>query len=467
MKDLLFTVDDTIKNYNMIKMNDGIVIGVSGGPDSMCLLHILIRLKEKYNLSIFATHLNHQFRGKEADKDAAYVEDICRKWGIPVYVKKIDVAAYAKKVGVSDEEAGRIIRYNHYEEILNVEKANKIAVAHNLNDHIETIFINMIRGSGIEGLKGIEAVRDNIIRPIIAVERKDIEKYCIDNEIDYRVDKTNLEPIYGRNKIRIELIPYIEENLNPNIIATLNRLSNIASIENDYIDIQTKKAFAKMAICFKNSVKYSIIRLNDLHPAIIRRVIRMGLEKLLGSLKGIEYKHIEEIISLTKLKTGATVMLPGNITAYISYENLIIKNNIDKEPESFCYKLQQDKDNTIEPLNIIVSISRLKISEIGSLNKNPNEIYIDRDRIIGDLVIRNRVPGDTFSPIGLKGKKKLKDFFIDEKIPKEERGNILILADNVEIIWVVDRRISEKYKITDNTKDVIGIKVLRRTTNDE
>jgi len=467
VKDLPQEVEKTISKYNMIKMKDVIVVGVSGGADSMCLLHILIRLKEKYNLSVFATHLNHQFRGEEADKDAAYVEDICKQWGIPVYVKKFDVPAYAKEIGVSDEEAGRIIRYSHYEEILNKENADKIAVAHNLNDHIETIFINMIRGSGIEGLKGIEAVRKNIIRPLIKTERIDIEKYCMNNGIDYRIDKTNLEPIYGRNKIRIELIPYIEDNLNSNIMATLNRLSDIISAENDYIDIQAQKAFTETAKCFKNSVKYSIIRLNNLHPALKRRVIRTGLKKLLGSLKGIEYKHVEEIVFLTKAKTGATVMLPGNITAYISYENLIIKHNIEKVTGLFCYKLQRNKDNIIAPLNITVNVAELKIDEIVSLSKKLDEIYIDEAKIVGDLVIRNRIPGDIFSPIGLKGSKKLKDFFIDEKIPKEERGNILILADDVDIIWVIDKRIGEKYKITNNTKDVIKIKVLRRATNGE
>lgn len=467
MNDLLYKVENIINKHGMINMDDIIVAGVSGGPDSMCMLHILIKLKKKYNLSIFAAHLNHQFRGKEADNDAIYVRNICHEWGIPVFIKVFDVPAYAKETGLSAEEAGRDIRYQLYEEVVNKVGAKKIAVAHNMNDHIETIFINLIRGSGIEGLKGIEAVREKIIRPLINIERDEIEEYCKVNGIIPRIDRTNLEPIYGRNKIRLELIPYIKKNFNPNIMATLSRFSDIASIENDFMDIESQNAFLEVARCFENNIKYSIIKLDNLHPALKRRVIRIGLEKLLGSLKGIEYKHMEEITSITKCKTGAAVILPNNAIAYVSYENLILKYNIEKEIDKFCYKLKLNDENNISPLNMVVSLKTLTVDEIISLKKSSYEVYIDKENIEGDLVIRNRVDGDVFSPIGLKGSKKLKEYFIDEKIPREERDSIPLIADENEIIWVIGKRISEKYKITKNTKDLIKIKILRGPIDEE
>ena len=181
-----------------------------------------MELKEKWGLNIYAAHLNHQFRGKDADEDAIYVENICKEWGIQIYVKTFNVPAYAEEKGLSSEEAGREIRYKLFYEVAQKVNANKIAIAHNMNDNAETVLMNLFRGSGIEGLKGIEAVRDNIIRPLINVRRDEIEYYCEEKKLNPRIDKTNLEPIYIRNRIRLELIPYIEKHFNSNIMSTYN-----------------------------------------------------------------------------------------------------------------------------------------------------------------------------------------------------------------------------------------------------
>ena len=467
MRDLKIKVLETISKYKMIKPGDKIVAGISGGPDSMCMLHLLDRLKKDFNLSIFAAHLNHQFRGREADKDAYYVKDICNKWGIPSFIKVFDVAAYAKDIGVSDEEAGRNIRYQLYDDVARKVGANKIAVAHNLNDNVETVFMNIIRGSGIDGLKGIEAVRDNIIRPLINIDRADIEKYCKEEGIVPRIDKTNLEPIYGRNKIRLELLPYIENNFNSNIINTISRFSDIVSAENEYIALKSQKAFKTLARSFKNQVKYSIIKLDKLHPALKRRIIRIGIEKLLGSLKSIEFRHIEEIISLTKCKTGAAVMLPNNIIAYVSYENLILRYGKVNTSKRYCHCLEDNTSDFIPAIDMEIHVRKINTKDFKGFSHCTHEAYIDKDKIKGSLVIRNRVAGDVFSPIGLKGSKKLKEYFIDEKIPREERDLMPLIADEREIIWVIGKRISENYKITPNTKNIIHIRVLRRQTNEE
>lgn len=234
MRDLSLVVEDTIKKYNMLNHGDSIVVGLSGGPDSMCLLHVLMGLKEAWGLKIYAAHLNHQFRGRDADEDALYVKKKCEEWGIEVFIQVFNVPAYAKEKGLSSEEAGREIRYKLFYEVAHKVGANKIAIAHNMNDNAETVLMNLFRGSGIEGLKGIEATRGEIIRPLINVRRDEIEAYCHEKKLNPRIDKTNLEPIYGRNKVRLELIPYIEKHFNGNIMSTLQRLSDIVTIENGF-----------------------------------------------------------------------------------------------------------------------------------------------------------------------------------------------------------------------------------------
>ena len=220
---------ETIKKYNLIKENDSIVIGVSGGPDSICLLHVLSELKKELNFKIYVAHINHMLR-EEADEETEYVKEFCRNLGIECYIKRIDVVEIANNLKRGTEETGRQIRYEFFNEILEKTSSNKIATAHNNNDKVETILMNILRGSGLSGLKGIEAIRDEkFIRPLIETSREEIEKYCVDNNLNPRIDKTNNENIYTRNKVRNVVIPYIKQEFNPNILKTINRLSEVAT----------------------------------------------------------------------------------------------------------------------------------------------------------------------------------------------------------------------------------------------
>lgn len=461
MRDLPSVVEETIKKYNMLKYGDCVVVGLSGGPDSMCLLHILMELRKTWGLKIFAAHLNHQFRGKEADEDALYVKKKCEEWGIDVFVQVFNVPAFAKEKGLSSEEAGREIRYKLFYEVAEKVRANKIAIAHNMNDNAETVLMNLFRGSGIEGLKGIEAKRGQIIRPLINVRRNEIEAYCREKDLNPRIDKTNLQPIYGRNKIRLELIPYIEKNFNSNIMSTLQRLSDIVTIENDFLNEEAEKELLKIAIIGENSIEYNINKMHDIHPALLRRVIRIGIEKLTGSLKGIEYRNIESVVDLLTKGTGAAAMLPQNIKAYISYNKLILSINTKPENYKYYLELENDKDNIAQYFDFTIRLTTVEASKITDIKKDKYKVYIDKDKVKQKLVLRNRFDGDVFSPIGLKGSKKLKEYFIDEKIPKEERDKILLIADGKEIVWVLGRRLSEKYKITKDTKEAIIINVIK------
>lgn len=457
MKDFIDNVKAVILKHNLLSKDDKVVVGVSGGADSLCLLHVLNSIKNEIGIEIFAVHLNHQFRGAEADADAEFVEDICRRWEIPYKIASVDVPAYARQHGLSPEEAGREIRYKLFRDVKKIINANKIAVAQNLNDNVETILMRIFRGTGLEGLKGIDISIDEIIRPLLETDRASIEEYCRQNNLEPRVDKTNLQPVYSRNKIRLELIPYLKESFNPNLNEGIVRLSQIIKEENDYLEQQANKLMNNIVKIEEQRLLIKIDDLIELHQAMQKRLLRKAVEQLADTLNGFEYKHFQGIIELLDKGTGAALELPKNIKAYISYENLILTKKLENEHKKYYYKLKYDYENKIDELGIVVSIKLINHASMSMLQKHTNTIYIDADKVMQGLVLRNRQQGDMFSPIGMLGSKKLKDYFIDKKIPREKRDEIFLLADGNEIVWIIGGLISEKYKITTQTEKVIVI----------
>ena len=471
MKTLANKAKATMLKYNMIQKGDSIVVGISGGADSVCLLHLLKSISEEYAIKLYGVHLNHMFRGAEADADALYVEEFCKALNIPSFIRVFDVPAYARQKGLSSEEAGREVRYKLFYEILNKVGATKIAVAQNLNDHAETILMRFMRGTGAEGLTGIDAVRGEIIRPLIEVERREIEEYCSCNFLEPRLDKTNLEPIYSRNKVRLELLPYIQDNFNPNIMNSLVRLADILRDENDFLERLTQKEFEKLAQSRENEIVFNIEEISKLDPAIRKRLIRLGILRLAGSLTGYDYRNIENVLELRSRNTGAAVVLPRGLKAYVSYQNLILAKHIEKKDEKWYYNLITEGVNKIEQLNAIIQIHRIKKEDIAqntfsSTNKQRalnsfNTVYIDEDKINDGLTFRNRREGDRFSPVGMKGSKKLKDYFIDEKVPKADRDSVELIADGSEIVWIIGKRLSEKYRLTNETRHVLQMNITK------
>ena len=306
---------NTIKKYNLIENGDSIVIGVSGGPDSICLLSILNELKEELNFKIYVAHINHMIR-KEADEETEYVKDFCKKIGIECFAKKIDVVSIAKQEKRGTEETGREKRYEFFEEIMKKTNSNKIATAHNNNDKIETIIMNILRGSGTNGLKGIEPIRDGkFIRPLIEIERNEIEDYCLKNNLNPRIDKSNNENIYTRNKIRNIIIPYLKHEFNPNIIKTLNRLSDVSTEESEYMEKITKESFNDIFIekdttTFPSSIALNLKKFNTLELVIKRRIILYTINMVLGSTEGVEKINIDDIIKLANKNIGNKYLTP-------------------------------------------------------------------------------------------------------------------------------------------------------------
>lgn len=315
---------ETIKKYNLIQKQDKLVIGVSGGPDSMALLHILLTLKEKKQIppcTLLVAHVNHMLR-EEAQEEADYVENFCSLHEIPCFIKKANVGELAKKEKIGTEEMGRKIRYDFFEEIAEKEKAQKIVTAHHASDNAETVLMNIIRGSGTTGLKGIDPIRKKkenqfFIRPLINCTKEEINQYCKEQNLQPKIDKSNQENTYTRNKVRNILIPMIEKEWNPNIVVALNRLSELARQENEYLENQTVKAYEnilleeKLGQEEKNSIILSLKKWKVQDFVIKSRVIRYTINKLLGTAKDIEKIHIEDIIKLCEKNVGNKYLVPN------------------------------------------------------------------------------------------------------------------------------------------------------------
>ncbi|GAA0123892.1 MAG: tRNA lysidine(34) synthetase TilS [Clostridium argentinense] len=447
----------TIAENNMVDNGDRIIIALSGGPDSITLLHILHTLRNKLNITIYAAHVNHLLRGEDAYKDEENCKKYCEKLGIPCFIKRVDINELAKMKNVSHELAGREARYAFFQELMEKHNCNKIAIAHNLNDQAETILMRMMRGAGIEGLIGIRPVRDDIfIRPLIEITRKEIEEYCERNNLPAAIDKTNFENIYARNKIRLELIPYMENNFNKDIIHTLNRMSNIIKEDNEYLEEVSDEIFKKYyyrkddrVIIYKGAFKE--------HKAIVTRVLRKAIFQIKGDLCNIENSHIIDIIKLYNQNTGKTIMLPDGLMVDNVYKDIHIYKETKNQNIDFYEKIPVDGDFYCEKLQ--VKIVTKVFSRNNDINLKSSEMvkYFDFDKVKDNIILRYRKDGDRFTSLGMKGSKKLKDLFIDFKIPRHERDTIPLICFGNEIGWIVGYRISDKFKIDNNTKTILQI----------
>lgn len=324
---------ETIKKYNLIENGDKIVLGVSGGPDSIAMLNILNNIKndKKIDLSfdIIVAHINHMIR-EEAIEDEKYVKEYCQKKDIEFYSKSIDVQKLANNNKIGTEEAGRMVRYDFFDEILEQTNSNKVAIAHNKNDKAETIIMNLIRGSGISGLKGIEEKREKYIRPLIECDREQIEKYCEEQKLNPRIDKTNFENEYTRNKIRNIMIPYVKQEFNPNIIDTLNRLAELVREEEEYIEKQVEIVYKNLVIEEKEKqIILDLKEFNKQEKVIKSRLVLYTITRLFNTAKGIEKIHIEDIIKLCSNNVGNKYLTPNkNIKVLVKNHNIYFLNQI-------------------------------------------------------------------------------------------------------------------------------------------
>ena len=320
----------TIQKYKLIESGDKIVIAVSGGPDSMCLLDVLRKLKEKLKIEIVVAHVNHSIR-EEADSETLYIKDYCKKHDIEIYIKKENVIELAKIDKIGLEEEGRKVRYKFFDEVLEKANANKIAIAHNMNDKAETVLMNIIRGSGSLGLKGIEPKRDEkYIRPLIEIQRDEIEEYCEKNKLDPKHDKSNDDNTYTRNRVRNVLIPFLKENFNPNIINGINKLSIIMTEEQNYLEKIVNNIYNDVIIEEKTkAIVLDLKKFNEEDVYIRKRLLFLAINKLFNNTKNIEKIHIDDIIKLCKRNIGNKYLTPNkNTKVYINKGKIFIIDTI-------------------------------------------------------------------------------------------------------------------------------------------
>lgn len=449
-------VKQNILEKNLIEPGDNVLIGLSGGPDSVFLFHNLVKLKVILSFNLYASHINHMYRGEDAQHDEDFVRELCGKYGIKLFVKRKHASEYARELKVTEEEAGRILRYDFFSDNLKEIGQGKIAVAHNLNDQAETVLQRIIRGSGIDGLSAMSFKKGNLIRPMLNVPKSEVLDYLKENNYEYCIDKTNLHDDYGRNKIRLNLIPYLERNFNPNIQNTLYRMSETMERDKKIIEKYVDKKF-KDVILQKTGKKVvlDLNKLKDLDPGESGRIIRRAVEELKGNTVNIEMKHIDYAVDFIRTgSTGRKINLPEGFTIEISYDNFIVNKIVENIP-NFQYNIVLDKALYIPEVGKTLLCRVLNVSEYKSGDRS--SISLDYDIINGNLVARNRRPGDSMIPCGMTGSKKIKDIFIDLKIPSEERDSKLIIADDDKILWLEGFRIHNSFKVSSSTKKILNI----------
>jgi tRNA(Ile)-lysidine synthase len=467
-------VEQAIQSHDMFQPNDAVLAGVSGGPDSMALLHMLIKLAPKWNLTIGVAHLDHGLRGVESKHDAQFVSALCEGLRLPFFMQAQDVAAFQKKNRVSMEMAGRHARYRFYEQTAKKEHFNKIALGHHADDNAELILMNLLRGSGPLGIAGIPPIRNHrYIRPLIYLRRDEILYFLKRNHIEFLSDPTNTDRRFLRNRIRHELLPDLAECYNPNIADALNRYARVAGAEEDWLNSQVQSVFVEIARISPGCVRIPIVRLADMHTALQRRMIRKAIENIKGDLKKITYEHIHMVYDL--IHSGSDqdhADLPGRLAAERKQNELLIfrqttsrlpiKSKKTTSAPGFQYLI---KDPLSQPqllliqetgMQIMWSIAHRDVLKIPTVSGHASACF-DMDKITWPLMVRNVQPGDRFRPLGMKGSQKLKKFFINNKIPRNMRPQIPIVLNKGEIIWVAGYRMGEPAKITDSTQNILKL----------
>jgi len=461
MIDKLF---DTIEEHNLIEYGESIIVGVSGGPDSVCLLHALYSLVDKLGIRIYAVHINHMLRDEEAKQDELYVRSLCDELGIPVFVEAHDIRSISGLNRISLEEAGREIRYHVFELYANKTGATKIAVAHNKNDQVETVLMHIIRGSGLDGLIGMEYKNGKIIRPLLGIKRCEIEDYCAEHMLSPRIDSSNLISLYTRNKIRIDLIPHIDTAFGTNLVDSVSRMSTLLRDDNEFIEESAENAY-KQCIIKKEAdfVSLDLPNFKKYPPAIKKRVVRNAIRWIKGDLKGIEKIHVTDAVELGLYgKTGAKIHLPGEIRVSKSYEVLSFLvgdghseyQRVD-EPASIPGITHIPFSNM--SVEAFIEKKVLSVEVYNNIRYNSLEQCFDYEQLNKGIYIRNRRNGDIFAPIKSNGTKKLKEYLIDNKVPREDRDKLLLVARQNEIVWIIGHKTSDKFKVTENTKTVLRL----------
>lgn len=453
---MIVQMQETIEKYKLIEPGDGILVALSGGPDSMALLHALSTLRQTQSIRLVALHVHHGIREGDADLDALAAETLCNRLEIPFEIRRVDVPSVAAAQGISLELAGRQVRYALLREVLNGCNLNKIAVAHHADDQCETFFMRLLRGSGSEGLACMLPIRtDGIIRPLLKVSKKMIEAYCRENQLGERIDSTNLESVYHRNRIRRDLIPKLQREYNPKLVESINHLTEQFAEDESYFKQLIQQKFSETATLVNQggeffTIKIDVAVLNELHPAVLSRYIRHLYDSLQGNLLDFNRSQVESVKDLLLSMAGTKRFSFKGIQFERCYGELIVTRLKKNTP------IETVDENRTVPRVEAQWVDRNTYLE----NRHRHDvIYLDAENIQGLLYWRHRMSGDRFRPLGASGSKKLKDYLIDKKIPQRDRDGLWLLCDEQAILWVYGVKQSQYSVVDDNTSRILEIQM--------
>ena len=463
-------IAEYIKKYDMITTEDKIIAGISGGADSVCLFCVLLELREKSGIEFIAVHINHGLRGADADADEEFVRSLCDKNGIKLEVFHKDVVSIARKRKQSFEEAGRDVRREAFREVMQKYGGTKIALAHHQNDNAETFLMNLARGTGLKGLTGIRPVNGVYIRPLLCMNRNEIEQFLQERGQTFCEDETNSDTKYTRNSLRHLVVPVLEEKVNAQAVRHMNEtMEQLGELE-EYMNMQTEDAWSRCA-AEKGTGELTIDgALFAGYPLIIRKMlVRKAIEWLDGGLKNIGHVHIEQVLELFKEQSGRKTDLPGNLEAVRQYEGVCFRRI--KEKECAGKSAQEEGEwqkelvipgqTFIPERNLVITCKIFPKDDNFSVQKIPQKVYtkwFDYAIIQASLSVRTKRSGDKIT-INKGQTKKLKSWFINQKIPAEQREEILLLADNEQILWIIGHRMSSAYQITEQTKTILQVEI--------
>ncbi len=469
----------TIDRYRMIAPGDVVLVGVSGGPDSVALLHALVSLREELGFSVCVGHLNHGLRGADAEEDARFAQDLASRWGLGAVVECADVAAIAARERMSIELAARVARYEFFERAARSVGATRVALGHHANDQAETVLMRLIRGAGATGLGGIPPIRPIerrersegpiLIRPLIAHTRQEISRYCEEHDLRPRTDASNLVSEYTRNRVRNELIPLLEERYNPRVVETLARAAELVREDDEYLAAEVERRLSRFVkAASEERVVVDARALAAEHVAAARRVLRWAISRLAPGGEGFEFEHVENLLELARRDgAGASVDLPRGLRASRGYGELVIERWSQPSPgpsPPFERELAVPGATPVPEAHVEIEAEVLEprdpsgfLSHVRSASRN--EAYFDLDEVGHELIVRSRREGDRILPLGMAGSRKLKDILIDEKVPRNARGSVPVIVSRRGVLWVAGFRTSRVARVTPETRRVLHLTV--------
>lgn len=453
---IIQNIQQFIRKYRLLQRDDKIVAAVSGGVDSVVMLDVLMSLREQWNLSLVVAHVNHQLRGEEADCDEEFVKQLAKHYGVSCYAVRVGTAKEAERKKISIQETARNLRYDFFSKLRNELGFHKVTTAHNANDNAETVLLNLSRGAGVQGLAGIPVMREDmqVVRLLLSVTREEIETYARERGLSYRTDSSNAKTDYTRNFLRHSVVPLFTSNVNPNFVMTLNRTAELFRSLEQYLNNDAQQVISEVAQKGNGEVVIDIPRLAA-QPLFMQEYCLLLLMREFVR-HDVDFSSVKTMSHLIEAETGSAYQFAQGVVAIRDRARLVFRN--DEVTQSFRYP--------IEP-NQFYRFDRFLFSSAAAESYQPVENgkveFVDADRLGNSLVLRNWSEGDWFFPLGMKGRKKLSDFFVDAKIPIYEKQSIPVLESDGAIVWVCGKRIDDRFKVNKATKHILKLEYSPRT----